>query len=152
VAGDGPEKENCESFVRENNLKDVVFLGNVKKELSSLYATCDIFCAPSIFGESFGLVILEAMASGKPVVGFANEGYKELMKGKKGEKFLAKPRDFKELAHKIEILIQNEKLRESLGKWGEKEAQKYSWEKIAEKVLDFYKICQKEKEKISFTA
>jgi len=39
-----------------------------------------------------------------------------------------------------------------LGKWGEKEAQKYSWEKIAEKVLDFYKICQKEKEKISFTA
>jgi len=37
------------------------------------------------------------MASGKPVVGFANEGYKELMRGKKGEKFLAKPRDFKEL-------------------------------------------------------
>jgi phosphatidylinositol alpha-mannosyltransferase len=152
VAGDGPEKENCEKFVRENNLKDVVFLGSIEKELPSLYATCDIFCAPSIFGESFGLVILEAMASGKPVVGFANEGYKELMKGKKGERFLAKPRDFKELAHKIEILIQNEKLRESLGKWGEKEAQKYSWEKIAEKVLDFYKICQKEKNKISFTA
>jgi phosphatidylinositol alpha-mannosyltransferase len=151
VAGDGPEKENCESFVRENNLKDVVFLGSVWKELPSLYATCDIFCAPSIFGESFGLVILEAMASGKPVVGFANEGYKELMKGKKGEKFLAKPKDFKELAHKIEILIRNEKLRESLGKWGEKEAQKYSWEKIAEKVLDFYKICQKGKKKISFT-
>jgi phosphatidylinositol alpha-mannosyltransferase len=152
VAGDGPERGNCERFVRENNLKDVIFLGSVRKELPSLYATCDIFCAPSIFGESFGLVILEAMATGKPVVGFANEGYKELMRGKKGEKFLAKPRDLKDLAHKIEILIQNEKLREGLGKWGEKEAQKYSWEKIAEKVLDFYKICQKEKEKISFTA
>jgi len=148
VAGDGPERENCKKFVTENNLKNVVFLGNIGKELPSLYATCDIFCAPSIFGESFGLVILEAMASGKPVVGFANEGYKELMKGKKGEKFLAKPKDFRELAQKIEILIKNEKLRNELGEWGRKEAQKYSWEKVAEKVLNFYRDCQNEKTKI----
>jgi phosphatidylinositol alpha-mannosyltransferase len=147
VAGDGPEKENCEKFIRENNLKDIIFLGSVEKELPSLYATCDIFCAPSIFGESFGLVILEAMASGKPVVGFANEGYKELMKGKRGEKFLATPKNFKELAKKIEILIKNEKLRKEMGEWGKKEAKKYSWEKIAERVLDFYQFCQKEKNK-----
>jgi phosphatidylinositol alpha-mannosyltransferase len=149
VAGDGPERENCQKFVKENNLKDVIFLGNVEKELPSLYATCDIFCAPSIFGESFGLVILEAMASGKPVVGFANEGYKELMKGKKGEKFLVRPRDFKELAQKIETLIKNEKLRKEMGEWGQKEAKKYSWEKIADKVLEFYQICQEKKKKAS---
>jgi phosphatidylinositol alpha-mannosyltransferase len=147
VAGDGPEKENCEKFVKENNLRDVVFLGNVEKELPFLYVTCDIFCAPSIFGESFGLVILEAMASGKPVVGFANEGYKELLKGKKGEKFLVKPKDFKGLAQKIEILIKNEKLREELGKEGLKEANKYSWSKIAKEVLNFYQFCKREKEK-----
>jgi phosphatidylinositol alpha-mannosyltransferase len=147
VAGDGPERENCENFVKENNLRDVVFLGTVVKELPLLYATCDIFCAPSIFGESFGLVILEAMASGKPVVGFANQGYKELMKGKKGEKFLAKPKDFKELARKIEILIKNEKLRKEMGEWGFKEAKKYSWSRIAEKVLNFYQICEREKTK-----
>jgi phosphatidylinositol alpha-mannosyltransferase len=147
VAGDGPEKENCEKFVKENNLRDVVFLGSVEKELPFLYVTCDIFCAPSIFGESFGLVILEAMASGKPVVGFANEGYKELLKGKKGEKFLVKPKDFKGLAQKIEILIKNEKLREELGKEGLKEANKYSWSKIAKEVLNFYQFCKREKEK-----
>jgi len=146
VAGDGPERENCEKFVRENNLKDVIFLGNVEKELPSLYATCDIFCAPSIFGESFGLVILEAMASGKPVVGFANEGYKELMKGKKGEKFLAKPKDFRELAKKIEILIKNEKMRKEMGEWGLKEAKNYSWERITKRVLDFYQFCKREKQ------
>jgi phosphatidylinositol alpha-mannosyltransferase len=145
VAGEGPEKKKCEEFVKKNNLKDVLFLGKVEKELPSLYATCDIFCAPSIFGESFGLVILEAMASGKPVVGFANQGYKELMKGKKGEKFLAKPKDFKELAKKIEILIGNEKLRKEMAQWGMKEAKKYSWEKISEKILDFYQFCKKEK-------
>jgi len=142
VVGDGPERENCEKFTKENNLKDVIFLGNVEKDLPSLYATCDIFCAPSIFGESFGLVILEAMASGKPIVGFANEGYKELMKGTRGEKFLAKPRNFKELAEKIEILVKNKKLREEMGKWGEREAKKYSWGKITDKILEFYQLCK----------
>jgi phosphatidylinositol alpha-mannosyltransferase len=147
VAGEGPEMGKCQKFVREKKLKDVVFLGNVEKQLPNLYSTCDIFCAPSIFGESFGLVILEAMASGKPFVGFANQGYQELMKGKKGEKFLTKPKDFKELAQKIEILIKNEKLRKEMGRWGLEEAKKYSWSKIADKVLNFYQICQKEKNK-----
>jgi phosphatidyl-myo-inositol alpha-mannosyltransferase len=149
VAGDGPEKKNCEKFVKDKDLKDVIFLERVDKELPSLYATCDIFCAPSIFGESFGLVILEAMASGKPVVGFANEGYKELLRGTKGEKFLTKPRDFKELAKNIEILINNRQLREEMGQFGQREAQKYSWEKIAEKILDFYRFCQKNKTSFS---
>jgi len=39
VAGEGPEKKKCEEFVKKNNLKDVLFLGNVEKELPSLYAT-----------------------------------------------------------------------------------------------------------------
>jgi phosphatidylinositol alpha-mannosyltransferase len=150
VAGDGPEREKCENFVKEKNLRDVIFLGNIEKGLSSLYATSDIFCAPSIFGESFGLVILEAMASGLPVVAFANQGYKLLLKGTKGEKFLAKPKDFKSLAKKIEILIENEKLRKEMREWGLKNAQKYSWEKISEKVLNFYQFCKKEKEKFHY--
>lgn len=151
IAGDGPERENCENFAKENKLSNTVFLGNIEKELPSLYATCDIFCAPSIFGESFGLVILEAMASGLPVVGFANQGYKELLKGKIGEKFLAKPKDFKGLAKKIEILIKNQNLRKKVGKIGILEVQRYSWSKVTEKILNFYQVCRKNKiEKIKF--
>jgi phosphatidylinositol alpha-mannosyltransferase len=145
VAGDGPEREKCENFVKENNLKDVLFLGTVKDELPSLYSSCDIFCAPSIYGESFGIVILEALASGLPVVGFANRGYKELLRGSIAEKFLAKPRDYRSLAKKFEILIENPKIREELRKFGPRHAQKYSWEKIAKKILNFYRICQKKK-------
>lgn len=145
VIGDGPEKERCENFVRKNNLKNVLFLGAIEKNLPSYYASSHIFCAPSIYGESFGLVILEAMAAGLPVVGFANEGYKNLFKRKIGERFLAKPKDFKELAKKIEILIKNENLRKKLSQWGQKEVQKYSWSKIAEKILDFYNLCAKRK-------
>ena len=144
VVGDGPERKKCEEFSQKNNLKEVHFLGEVEnKNLPQYYASSHIFCAPSIFGESFGLVILEAMASGLPVVGFANEGYKELLKGKIGEKFLVEPRDYINLAKKIEILIENEKLRKKLAAFGQKEAKKYSWEKIAQKILNFYEKCKK---------
>ncbi len=148
VVGDGPERKKCEEFKNKNNLKDVYFEGEkTGKEIPSYYSTADIFIAPSIFGESFGIVLLEAMASGKPVVAFANEGYKAVLKNSKGERFLARPKDYHDLAKKIEVLIKNPKLREEMGRWGRREAEKYSWSKIAERVLDFYRLCQKYREK-----
>lgn len=148
VVGEGELKKDCHDYVIKNNLKEVHFVGKITgRELVSYYNSCDIFCAPSIFGESFGIVLLEAMACAKPVVAFANQGYKELLKGKMGVEFLAKPKDFRELAQKIEILIKNPNLRTEMGKWGLKEAKKYSWQRVANRVLDFYKFCRKHKEK-----
>jgi phosphatidylinositol alpha-mannosyltransferase len=148
IIGEGELKKECQDFVRKHNLKEVHFEGEkTGRELISYYKTADIFCAPSIYGESFGIVLLEAMACGLPVVAFSNEGYKEFFREKKGEKFLANPKDFKGLAKKLEILIENENLRREMGKWGIKEAKKYSWDKIAGKILNFYQFCQKEKAK-----
>ena len=161
IVGEGELKKDCENYVKENNLKEVYFEGaKMGQELVSYYNSCDIFCSPAIFGESFGLILLEAMACQKPVVAFANQGYEQFLKGLrpahhppafggplKGERFLAKPKDFKELAQKLEILIKNPKLREEMGEWGEIEAKNYAWPKIAARILDFYKICQKQKEK-----
>ena len=146
VVGEGPLKENLEKWVKNNKLKNVVFEGKGPEEKAALYyKSCDIFCSPAIFGESFGLVLVEAMACGKPVVAFANEGYKEVLKGK-GAKFLVKPKDYKTLAKKLAILIKNPKLRKEMGQWGIEEAKKYSWPKIANQILDFYQMCLKEKE------
>jgi phosphatidylinositol alpha-mannosyltransferase len=148
VVGEGELKEKAEEWTRDNHLKEVHFEGKkVGKELASYFATCDIFCAPSIFGESFGIIILEAMASGLPVVGFANRGYSEFLKGKKGEDFLVVSRNYKNLAKKLEILIENKKLRKEVSKWGITEAKKYSWSKISSQVLDFYKFCKKNRKK-----
>ena len=132
------KREEIEDFVREHRIPDVFFEGEVKeKELPKYYRTADICCFPSIYGEGFGIVLLEAMASGKPVVAFANEGYKQVLTGK-GAEFLVKPRDFQGLAEKLEILIKDENKRKEMGKWGEKEARKYCWEEIVEKTLKFY--------------
>lgn len=138
VVGDGSLRQESQSWVKENGLKDVVFEGKVTDQLIPFYySTCDIFVAPATFGESFGIVLLEAMASGKPVVAFSNKGYKRVLKGK-GKEFMSKPRDWKGLANKIEILIKDKRKREEMGKWGIEESQKYSWSKIADRVLNFY--------------
>jgi phosphatidyl-myo-inositol alpha-mannosyltransferase len=146
VVGKGPLENESKEFVAENNLKNVVFIGQIV-EPASYYATCDIFFAPAIYGESFGIVLTEAMATGKPVVAFANAGYKTVLGKGKGKNFLAKPRDYKKMAKHLELLIKDQKLRKTMGDWGLREAQKYSWPKIAQKVLDFYELCQKEEQK-----
>jgi len=147
IVGEGELKEDCQKYVKENDLNEVYFEGQITgPKLPSYYNSCDIFCSPAIFGESFGLVLVEAMACGKPVVAFANEGYEQVLKGK-GKQFLAKPRDYKTLAKKLEILIKNKKLRKEMGEWGLKEAKKYSWPKIADQVLNFYQLCRKSKQK-----
>jgi glycosyltransferase involved in cell wall biosynthesis len=86
------------------------------------------------------------MACQKPVVAFANAGYKGVLTGK-GAQFLAKPRDYKALAKKLEILLKDKNLRKEMGDWGVKESQKYAWPKVAGQILDFYEFCRKEKEK-----
>ncbi|HUW71619.1 MAG TPA: glycosyltransferase family 4 protein [Candidatus Humimicrobiaceae bacterium] len=148
VAGEGSLKSYLEKWVKENKLKNIIFEGKVPEDkVASFYKSCDIFCSPAIFGESFGLVLVEAMACGKPVVAFANEGYKGVLGDTKGARFLVKPKDYKALAKKLEILIKNPRLRKEMGQWGIEEAKKYSWEKIADQILDFYQICLKERRK-----
>jgi phosphatidylinositol alpha-mannosyltransferase len=145
IVGEGPLKEKCQKYVKENNLKEVFFEGQITEGLASYYRTADIFVSPAIFGESFGLVLLEAMACGIPVVAFANEGYEKFLKGKTSGTFLARSRDWRALAKKIEILIKNPDLREDIGKKGISEAEEYSWGKVADRVLDFYKLCRENK-------
>lgn len=146
VVGDGPLEEDCRNWVKRNGLDNVVFEGRAaEKDVPSYYRTADIYCSPAIFGESFGIVLVEAMASGTPVVAFANSGYKIVLEKGKGQRFLAKPRDFKTLAQKLELLIKSDKLRKEMGEWGLKEAQKYSWPKVVDQILAFYELCRRNK-------
>ncbi len=149
IIGEGELKTECQKFVQKNRLPEVYFEGEITgKNLPSYYATADIFVSPAIFGESFGIVLLEAMASGKPVIAFANKGYKEFLTGKRGG-ILVKPKAYKILAQKIETLIKSPELRKKMGERGKVEAGEYSWPKIANRVLDFYRLCLVEKKRRS---
>lgn len=149
VAGKGDEFNDVVKYVKKHDIKDVEMLGYIdEKDKARWYATCDIYCSPALYGESFGIVLLEAMALGKPVIGAANSGYKTVLKGR-GSLLLVRPKSIDDLVEKISVLADDPDLRKVFGQWGLNEVKQYSWDKIAKQVdvvyQDVIKKCEVEK-------
>jgi phosphatidylinositol alpha-mannosyltransferase len=125
-------------YVREHHLTGVKFVGRVSDEdLPRYYRTCDVFCAPSTGFESFGIVLLEAMAAGKPTVATNIPGYRDLLEdGKEG--FLAERKSEKALAAALIRLLREPETRREMGAHGRVKAQNYSWKQVALQVLGYY--------------
>lgn len=139
IAGDGHLRGQVEDFVNRRELPDVELLGVVDEVTKRrLYATCDLYCSPAVAGESFGIVLLEALASGKPAIGAANSGYPWVLQGE-GAQLLVPPRDAEGLAAKIEQLLTDPALRERLARWGLEQARGYDWQRVAGQVMEVYR-------------
>jgi len=125
-------------YVREHNFDGIEFAGEVPAgELPGYYRRCDVFCAPSLGGESFGMVLLEAMALGKPVVATAIEGYQTVMEdGVQGR--LVPPKDSGALAEALLTMLASPALRRACGEQGAITARTHSWERVAARLLRFY--------------
>lgn len=140
-AGRGEMKDNLLKLANELNIKDYVkFIGFVDENKKPLYyKAADIFCLPSTnMGESFGIVNLEAMASGVPVISSNLGGIPDIIKdGENG--LLVDPGDFKSLANSIIYLLQNEDIKNEMGANGKRKSREYSWDKIAVKTEEVYK-------------
>jgi len=138
IIGEGSLRSGYEDFVRQHRWPDVIFTGYVSDDdIASYYASCDIFCAPSTGGESQGVVLLEAMAAGKPVVASAIDGYcSVLTDGSEG--LLVPPRDSTALAEAIIRLLYDEPLRLAMGLRGRIKAAEYSWPRIAARIAEYY--------------
>jgi phosphatidyl-myo-inositol alpha-mannosyltransferase len=138
IAGDGPERQMLEWTAANDKIPNVTFFGRVEElDLPQLYATCDLFCAPSLYGEGFGIVLAEAMASGKPVVAAANVGYRTVLQGE-AARFLVEPGNVKDLSKKLELLVTQPAQRKSLGDWGRREATRYDSDSLAPAFLSLY--------------
>jgi phosphatidyl-myo-inositol alpha-mannosyltransferase len=131
-------RKKYEKQVAYANLTDVVFVGGVgEKEKSRYYATADIFCAPSTGHESQGVVLLEAMASGKPVVASSISGYASVIDSE-AEGLLVPPKQEVPLAQALTRLMRDEGLRRRMGQAGRVKSETYSWERVARQVMDLY--------------
>jgi len=139
IVGPGTRlRKKYEKWVKSRNLNDVVFVGGVsQEELPRYYKTADIFCSPATGRESFGIVLLEAMASGKPVVASSIEGYRcVITNGIEG--ILVPPKNEKKLEQALLTLISDPEMRRKMGENGLRKAQEYSWEKVASRVYACY--------------
>ena len=140
VVGDGPQRAHYEHLVRRHGWKDVVFTGFVSTEdLPRYYASSDLFCAPSTGGESQGVVLLEAMASGKAVVASQIEGYCDVIHdGRDG--LLVPPRQSSALAEAICSLLADAALRQAMGVCGREQAAAFAWPQVARRILGYYQF------------
>jgi len=127
-----------EKEVQQSGLKDVIFVGGKpQNELPQYYKAADVFCAPATGLESFGIVLLEAMAVGKSVVATNIEGYNSVLTdGVEGR--LVPPRDEKMLAQALVSLLTDEPLRQEMAARARLKAMEYSWEHVAQRVLNHY--------------
>lgn len=141
VGGDvesDPEMARLRDLSRTLGLEDrVIFTGAVSQDcLSMYYNAADVFVLPSYY-ESFGLVALEAMACGVPVIAGRVGGPRSFIKsGVTG--YLIDRTCPEPFAQKLEVLLHNPALRKGMGQAARSHAETMSWEKVAQRTIDVY--------------
>ncbi len=138
IVGDGPLRGRVESFIARHRLSDVVMAGYVPDSvLPRYYCSSDIFCAPATGSESFGIVLLEAMATELPVVATEVPGYMSVLEPGR-DSLTVRPKSWAELGAALVILARDPELRRRMGEAGYQKAQGYSWKSVASQVLEVY--------------
>lgn len=140
IAGDGPDRSKLESFVSRSDLSSKVkFLGRITEDYKpELLASADIVALPSISGESFGIVVVEAIASGAGVVvGGDNPGYSYVLADT--PQTLVNPLDTKQFSDLLDKLLSDESKRHILGSIQRDSIAKFDVNIIGEQILDIYK-------------
>lgn len=127
IGGSGPLRSALEIQAVAETTGAVKFLGYLedgyKKELMQ---RADLFCAPAIYGESFGVILIEALASGQVVVAGNNPGYASVMK-EFGEISLVDPRDTARHAELLEKLLYDEELRVHYKQWAQEYVKQFDY-------------------------
>ncbi len=138
VVGTGPQEREARRYVMTRKLGGVEFLGRVSDdEKAALFKTADVYVSPATGGESFGIVLLEAMAAGTPIVCSDIHGYKGVVRrGREG--ILVPPRKPKAIAAGIARLLGDDDLRATMTENGVERANAFSWERVTERVDDYY--------------
>lgn len=140
VVGSGPEERKLQALVARLGLEErVKFLGRQPHSNALRYmANCDVFSLPS-WDEGFGIVYIEAMALGKPVIGVQGQGIDGIVvHGENG--LLVKPHDVDSLVEALDFLLSHPEEAKAMGERARRLVlENYTWEKNAEKTIQVYK-------------
>ena len=138
VAGSGPQEREVRRYIATRRLGGVELLGRVSDEDKARYfATADIYCSPATGQESFGIVLLEAMSAGAPIVCSDIHGYKGVVR-RNEQALLVPPRNVSALTEALARLLDDAELRRRMSESGRERAVQFSWENITAKVEDYY--------------
>lgn len=138
VAGDGPDRQQLEKFAIDNGI-NAEFMGRVSdlKKLE-LLRNARVFCSPARYGESFGIVLLEAMSMGVPIVAGDNPGYRAVMNDT-GSISIVDPSETNDFARRLELLINNEPIRTVWLAWAMAVVGQYDYKVVVDQYEKLYK-------------
>ncbi len=144
IAGVGPDAEQLKRQVAEAGLCDrIAFLGAVsRQELWKLYKGALFFVMPSRRPEGLGLVFLESMACGRPVIGTRSGGTPEIVTERETGLLIGR-NEPGELADAMRTMLSDAETREAMGQRGPQIAARYDWPVVAESYLQLYRSCLK---------
>lgn len=138
VIGDGPERDRCQALLPARLRVDVDFLGRVDQaDLPRFYRSADVFVSPALGGESFGIVLLEAMAAGAPVVASDLPGYRSVVEDGVTGRLVARD-DPRALAAAVDALLENPALATALSDEARKSVVDYDWPVVARRLREVY--------------
>ncbi|GAC1568604.1 MAG: glycosyltransferase family 4 protein [Ktedonobacteraceae bacterium] len=136
--GEGRLRRGFQQYIERHGWQDVIFTGYISdEELPRYFASAHVLCSPAIGGESQGIVLLEALAAGKPIVASNIKGYATVI-DHEVDGLLTTPRLPDELAWAICRLLEDEKLRQQFIQAGLVKARKYAWPEVARSVMNYY--------------
>ncbi len=139
IASDGPDRAKLEALTVDLGIEEQVsFVGFIsEKEKIHYLRTCDLFCSPALYGESFGIVLLEAMATGTVTVSGDNPGYASVLKGL-GALSLVNPKHHAEFSRRLELLLRENDLRRLWRDWAANQLPQYSYSAIVDQYEEVY--------------
>jgi phosphatidylinositol alpha-mannosyltransferase len=139
IGGKGPLKDKLCKYVNENKLKNIKFLGFIdENDKAKLLSEADIAVFPSTGGESFGISLVESMASGARVtLGGDNVGYHCVLSNY--PELLVDPKNSKAFANRIEYFLENPKEAKKAHKWAKEAVKQYDINIVGKKILKTYR-------------
>ena len=138
LVGTGPGEREARRYVLTRQLEDVEFLGRVSEaQKAQLFKTADIYVSPATGRESFGIVLLEAMSAGAPIICSDIHGYRGVVRRER-DGILVEQGNADALAASIRRLIDDPALRAQLSRAGEERAQLFTWERVGQAVEEYY--------------
>lgn len=139
ITGDGPLRESLEHYVSSNGIVDITFTGTVSdKRKIELFNICGIYTSPALYGESFGIVLAEAMAMQAPIVAHPNEGYRWTLRDT-GRLSLVDCNDPVAYAERMQLLLEDDALRETWQKWAHQYVKRFDIEYVVDQYEKLYK-------------
>ncbi len=137
VVGQG-DIDTYRQIARERGVEGRVIFAGLSKEVWKYYAASDVVVLPTL-NEAFGLVVLEAMSMGLPVLVSSLAGASELIEDGLNGLLIKDPTDALEIATKLDAILLNERLKSLLCEEGRQTARNYTWDMVAQKHIEVYK-------------